>query len=212
MSHSSNEPGSSSSSMRSRAVSLPLACCASMRSAPPPSRAALRRFSSSSSIFCIHELRLTRPFCGISRYTSTPDQRLKGASGRMASDEVLVATLRDASLRDAPQGEDRISPPPSPLPRKCSTTGLSGCTLPKTYETLRMANDRDEAKDETNAKFAAIIHCGVRACFAVVRRDSGECRHCGRVGRKRPFARQMGSGLLQASRLQQPAPNLRSIE
>ena len=39
MSHSSNVPASSSSSMRSRAVSLPLACCASMRFSPPPRRA-----------------------------------------------------------------------------------------------------------------------------------------------------------------------------
>ena len=37
MSHSSNEPSSRRSSMRSRAVSLPLACCAAMRFSPPPS-------------------------------------------------------------------------------------------------------------------------------------------------------------------------------
>src|SRR5271157_970060 len=46
MSHSSKESGSSKSSIRSRAVSLPLACCASMRFWPPPMRAAAR-FSSS---------------------------------------------------------------------------------------------------------------------------------------------------------------------
>ena len=39
MSNSSNEPLSSSSSMRSRAVSLPRLCCASMRFSPPPARA-----------------------------------------------------------------------------------------------------------------------------------------------------------------------------
>ncbi len=39
-SSSSNEPGSSSASIRSRAVSLPASCCFSMRSGPPPSRAA----------------------------------------------------------------------------------------------------------------------------------------------------------------------------
>src|SRR5260370_22902530 len=53
MSYSSNEPGSSNASMRSRAVSLPLACCASMRRWPPPSRAAARRRSSSFSMSCI---------------------------------------------------------------------------------------------------------------------------------------------------------------
>ena len=48
MSNSSKLPSSSSSSMRSRAVSLPLACCASIRFCPPPSRAAARRFSISA--------------------------------------------------------------------------------------------------------------------------------------------------------------------
>jgi hypothetical protein len=43
MSYSSKEPSSSSSSIRSRAVSLPLACWLSMRFCPPPSRASARR-------------------------------------------------------------------------------------------------------------------------------------------------------------------------
>src|SRR6185437_8260891 len=47
MSNSSKEFGSSSRSMRSRAVSLPRACCASMRALPPPRRALARRSSSS---------------------------------------------------------------------------------------------------------------------------------------------------------------------
>ena len=42
---SSNDPLSSNNSMRSRAVSLPRACCASMRFSPPPSLAAARRSS-----------------------------------------------------------------------------------------------------------------------------------------------------------------------
>src|SRR5260370_13748246 len=46
MSHSSKESGSNSSSRRSRALSLPLACCAWMRRSPPPARAPAR-FSSS---------------------------------------------------------------------------------------------------------------------------------------------------------------------
>src|ERR1700761_9145766 len=58
MSYSSKEPGSSSASMRSRAVSLPLPCWASMRRWPPPNRAAARRRSSSFNMSCIHELRL----------------------------------------------------------------------------------------------------------------------------------------------------------
>ena len=48
MSYSSKEPSSSSSSIRSRAVSLPRLCCASMRlSRPPPSRAVPRRRANS---------------------------------------------------------------------------------------------------------------------------------------------------------------------
>src|SRR3954447_13731120 len=50
MSNSSNEPLSSSSSMRSRAVSLPRACCASIRFSPPPSFAPARRSSRVSSM------------------------------------------------------------------------------------------------------------------------------------------------------------------
>src|SRR4051795_11012640 len=45
MSHSSKESGASKTSMRSRAVSLPLSCCAWTRREPPPARAAAR-FSS----------------------------------------------------------------------------------------------------------------------------------------------------------------------
>ena len=45
-SSSTNDPGSSSRSTRSRAVSLPASCCFAMRAAPPPSSA--RRFISSS--------------------------------------------------------------------------------------------------------------------------------------------------------------------
>src|SRR4029077_1124845 len=48
MSNSSNEFLSMSSSMRSRAVSLPRLCCASMRRWPPPPRALARRSSSLS--------------------------------------------------------------------------------------------------------------------------------------------------------------------
>src|ERR1700704_119370 len=50
MSSSSNEPLSSRSSMRSRAVSLPRACCASIRFSPPPSLAPARRSSRVSRI------------------------------------------------------------------------------------------------------------------------------------------------------------------
>ena len=53
MSHSSKEPGSSSSSSRSRAVSLPLACCCAMRRSPPPRRAAARFSSSWRRMSCI---------------------------------------------------------------------------------------------------------------------------------------------------------------
>src|SRR6516164_487090 len=50
MSNSSNDPLSSRSSTRSRAVSLPRACCASIRFFPPPSFAPARRSSRASRI------------------------------------------------------------------------------------------------------------------------------------------------------------------
>src|ERR1035437_3464600 len=56
MSSSSNEPLSSSSSMRSRAVSFPLLCWASMRAVPPPRRAFSRRFSRLSRMSFIEPL------------------------------------------------------------------------------------------------------------------------------------------------------------
>src|SRR5512147_60147 len=46
-----NEPGSSSSSIRSCAVSLPSACCRSTRSRPPPSSRDSRRASRSAIRF-----------------------------------------------------------------------------------------------------------------------------------------------------------------
>ena len=52
MSHSSKDPSSKSSSRRSRAVSLPLACWAAIRFSPPPRRAASRRRSSSRRMSC----------------------------------------------------------------------------------------------------------------------------------------------------------------
>ena len=60
MSHSSNVPSSSSSSMRSRAVSLPLACCAAMRFWPPPRRARARLASSCWMMSCMVVFRRLR--------------------------------------------------------------------------------------------------------------------------------------------------------
>src|SRR5262245_13285700 len=57
MSNSSNDPLSMNSSMRSRAVSLPRLCCASMRASPPPSRAWPRRVSSFSRMSFMQSLR-----------------------------------------------------------------------------------------------------------------------------------------------------------
>src|SRR6478752_4145055 len=54
MSNSSKEPLSSSSSIRSRAVSLPRACCASIRFSPPPSLALARRSARMSKISFIY--------------------------------------------------------------------------------------------------------------------------------------------------------------
>src|SRR6056297_293067 len=69
MSYSSKLPSSSNSSTRSRAVSLPRACCASMRFCPPPMRASARRVSNSCRIsFMDHPfLPFARPYCGAAR-------------------------------------------------------------------------------------------------------------------------------------------------
>ena len=85
MSHSSNVPSSSSSSMRSRAVSLPLACCASMRFSPPPRRAPARFFSSCSMMSCMCGL------LGILEFRSSGSSR--SSSRRAATD----AATRPAS-------------------------------------------------------------------------------------------------------------------
>src|SRR5215210_1271547 len=53
MSHSSKESGSSNTSMRSRAVSLPFSCCAWTRRSPPPARAAARFSSSRRRMSCM---------------------------------------------------------------------------------------------------------------------------------------------------------------
>src|SRR5579862_6328327 len=95
MSNSSNEPLSSRSSMRSRAVSLPRACCASMRFSPPPSLAPARRSSRVSRISFMSAFPLdfpgvlTRPFAGGKRLSwhlaPLPDARY-----------ILVSTGDDA--------------------------------------------------------------------------------------------------------------------
>ena len=56
ISNSSNEPGSSNMSMRSRAVRRPCAWCLSIRSCPPPRRASACFFRSCSSFFCVFML------------------------------------------------------------------------------------------------------------------------------------------------------------
>ena len=63
--------------MRSRAVSLPLACWASIRAGPPPARAAARRRSSS----------LSTSFMALSDVASAPvlPRRAGRASGPMRS-------------------------------------------------------------------------------------------------------------------------------
>src|SRR5690242_15914802 len=88
MSNSSNEPLSSSSSIRSRAVSLPRACWASMRFSPPPNLALARRSSRESRICfmsgqpvlvsCLFLWVSTRPFRprkGLPEGVSVQDQR-----------------------------------------------------------------------------------------------------------------------------------------
>src|SRR6185312_3717865 len=89
MSNSSNEPLSSRSSMRSRAVSLPRLCWASMRALPPPRRASSRRFSSLSRMSfielnpCPHGIRLSEGiafFCRPGRAKRDPGPTLRSLS------------------------------------------------------------------------------------------------------------------------------------
>src|SRR5439155_1187726 len=65
-----NEPSSSSRSIRSRAVSLPLACCCSMRCLPPPSEAFARTSVSLSVVFTGAE---DRPLDRLARYSLCPE-------------------------------------------------------------------------------------------------------------------------------------------
>ena len=66
-------PSSIRASMRSRAVSLPCACCFSMRFSPPPARV-VTRFSSSSSTRCFISL--------LFAISLTPSRRSRCARGR----------------------------------------------------------------------------------------------------------------------------------
>ena len=76
MSSSSNEPSSSSTS-RSRAVSLPLVCCAAMRFSPPPSRACSRRRSSSWIVVAMRG-----SYSQVGRETTNRASSLRGAKRR----------------------------------------------------------------------------------------------------------------------------------
>ena len=75
MSHSSNEPASRNTSIRSRAVNLPFACCESMRRCPPPSRAWARLSSSVWMISSIFWL-LPQPVFGDDITALIPAQQL----------------------------------------------------------------------------------------------------------------------------------------
>src|SRR5262245_57759666 len=77
MSNSSKEPLSRISSMRSRAVSFPRLCCASMRALPPPRRASSRRFSSLSRMSFIPRSPPARQFHPSEAYHERPISSLE---------------------------------------------------------------------------------------------------------------------------------------
>src|SRR5688572_21559782 len=125
MSHSSKVLSSSSSSMRSRAVSLPLACCASMRFFPPPRRAWARRFSSCSISSCMVCFRSCGPeFRVLSWLGGDGGRREQLACRRRCRQRALCHLLRElrqqlAHLRVLPEclvepGGDAL-----PHPRRC---------------------------------------------------------------------------------------------
>mmetsp|Transcript_7885 Transcript_7885/g.14981 ORF Transcript_7885/g.14981 Transcript_7885/m.14981 type:complete len:209 (+) Transcript_7885:86-712(+) len=82
MSHSSKLPSSNSSSSRSRAVSLPLACWAAMRFSPPPSRARARLASSACRMSC-----MVRDLGG----NSEREIDLHAIAGGVAEEELVLA-------------------------------------------------------------------------------------------------------------------------
>src|ERR1700682_601338 len=103
LSSSTKLPGSSRSSMRSRAVSLPSACCLSMRSWPPPSSAcALSAASFSRGSIVLFWLMARAPYCG-------PCAGERGGSeGSCTVAGMLALAPEDAELvgRDAGQLKD----------------------------------------------------------------------------------------------------------
>src|SRR5579862_319731 len=82
MSHSSKVPGSNNRSSRSRAVSLPLACCWAMRRSPPPSRAAARFSSNWRRISCMKSLRSPPRSTGIDNSSIAAQQAGKTGGER----------------------------------------------------------------------------------------------------------------------------------
>src|SRR6202171_3260931 len=95
MSNSSNEPLSSRADLRSRAVSLPRACCASMRFSPPPSLAPARRSSRVSRISFIG----SRPYVQGSAGSTTAFSRRETGLGCQPRDLFGVIGEKQTLLR-----------------------------------------------------------------------------------------------------------------
>ena len=107
MSYSSRLPGSSSTVSRSRAVSRPLACCASILFSPPPSRACARRFSSSSMVVAME-----RFLCASWREGKSSPERGGGPAARLVegvSCQMPDPLRQPFGLPPPRPGEDSIS-------------------------------------------------------------------------------------------------------
>ena len=97
MSNSSKLPSSSSTSSRSRAVSLPLACCAAIRAAPPPSRASARRASSWSRMSFTAALPADRCAACHARSPRAPQQVFGGFAKSIAKPLCEMQSCEDGS-------------------------------------------------------------------------------------------------------------------
>src|SRR6202163_3738735 len=129
MSNSSKLPLSSRSSMRSRAVSLPRACCASMRFSPPPSLAPARR---SSRVF-----RISFMWCLPAKFARVLTRHFAGGKRRCgiwhpcANDDISPASTEATFMTDIAGAETTgaVTGRPRALLRLEGLTLFAGMTL-----------------------------------------------------------------------------------
>ena len=177
VSNSSKLPLSSRRSMRSRAVSLPRLCCASMRASPPPSLAPARRCSSLSMMsFMVRPARRIR----VATHTTAPGPCGIGKAARRLIC-VKVRGRRAGAMQDAekepalcqPAAASACSPPSSPAslpwrlrlsPARSLTTRprcappmpitATRCSPPTTEESRRLRQDHGRARCQAGRRWS----------------------------------------------------------